>query len=448
MSRAHPLQDAVDLLNTLQTPYAALVKRRSEGFIVDKTANEQTRKLLTRIGYSVISPDLHFRLSLTLQQQADLSKLNIVHVAGTKGKGSTCAYVDSILSQYREARSIALKTGLFTSPHLIAVRERIRINSVPLSRELFAKYFFEVWDAMGDVEKPFYFRYLTLMSYHVFIREGVDVTISEVGLGGEYDATNIVERPMVTGISSLGIDHTYTLGNTIEEIAWHKAGIQKEGCPSFTVTQLPSAMKVVENRAKERRVEAFKVVGEDQRLKGVEIRPDASFQRLNASLAIVLAETVLGKLDPNFYQSRDILSKDFIEGLEKVVWRGRFEKKIEGNITWYLDGAHTAESIDVASKWFGEESSKKYVTLNDPTLFEVFDTAQDWKESTHIQPTRRSRVDVPSYKSAYSHQNSKNRQIRPRDILSCIQSHRYSVKERYSLFYFIPYPCSHVYQTS
>jgi folylpolyglutamate synthase/dihydrofolate synthase len=243
---------------------------------------------------------------------------------------------------------------------LIAVRERIRLNNIPLSKEVFAKYFFDVWDALEDVEKPAYFRYLTLMSYHVFIRETVDVAISEVGLGGEYDATNIVEKPMVTGISSLGIDHTYTLGNTIEEIAWHKAGIQKVGCPSFTVTQLPSVMEVVEKRAKERSVEALKVIGEDQRLEGVKIRPDAAFQRLNASLAIALGETVLGKLDRNFHQSRDTLSREFIEGLEQVVWRGRCEKKVEGKVTWHLDGAHTAESIIVASKWFGDECSKKF----------------------------------------------------------------------------------------
>jgi folylpolyglutamate synthase/dihydrofolate synthase len=200
------------------------------------------------------------------------------------------------------------------------------------------------------------------MSYHVFIREGVDAAVYEVGVGGEYDSTNIVEQPAVTGISSLGIDHTFTLGNTIEEIAWNKAGIQKRGCPSFTVTQLPAALKVVEERARDKGVKKLMVVSEDDRLKGVRIRPDASFQRLNASLAVALAETVLEKLDPKLKISSSSLLDEFKEGLEKVIWRGRCEKKVENNITWYLDGAHTADSILVASKWFGNECSQKYLS--------------------------------------------------------------------------------------
>lgn len=195
----------------------------------------------------------------------------------------------------------------------------------------------------------------------MFLNEGVDAAVYEVGVGGEYDSTNIVERPVVTGISSLGIDHTYSLGETIEEIAWHKAGIQKGDCPSFTVTQPATAMKVIEDRAKEKGVERLRVVGEDERLRGVRIRPDAPFQRLNASLAIALAGTVLQKLDPTFQKSSDVIPNEFKEGLEEVVWRGRCEKKIERNVTWYLDGAHTTDSIIVATKWFGDECSQKSV---------------------------------------------------------------------------------------
>jgi folylpolyglutamate synthase len=276
--------------------------------------------------------------------------------------------VDSILSQYFKSHDIPSKYGLFTSPQLIAVRERIRVNSSPISKSQFAKYFFEVWDALKDVDKPVYFRYLTLMSYHVFIREGVDAAVYEVGVGGEYDSTNIIEAPAVTGISSLGIDHTYSLGETIEEIAWHKAGIQKRDCPSFTVTQQAAAMNVVQKRAKERNVKGLKVVGQDERLEGVAISPDAPFQKLNASLAIALAETVLKRLDATFHPSSDRLSQEFKEGLEKVNWRGRCEKKTEGNITWYLDGAHTADSIVVASKWFGTECSQKCVFSSDTAV--------------------------------------------------------------------------------
>ncbi|TGO89538.1 hypothetical protein BPOR_0104g00020 [Botrytis porri] len=344
--------DAIYALNTLQTPYEVLKKRWEAGIKLDEGANREMKQHLTLIGYT----------------QDDLERLNIVHVAGTKGKGSTCAYVDSILNRYRKSRDLPQKVGLFTSPHLIAVRERIRINSSPISAPMFAKYFFEVWDRLeaaaasssDPFEKPVYFRYLNLMSYHVFLQEGVDAAIYEVGVGGEYDSTNIVDRPAVTGISSLGIDHVFTLGDTIDKIAWHKAGIQKTGVPSFTVNQKPEAMEVVEKRAAEKGVKSFKVVDLDSRLTTVKIKPAADFQRGNASLAISLAETVLEKMDPKFSTSSNFLPQEFVDALEQVVWRGRCETKVDGNVTWYLDGAHTADSIIVAAKWFGDEVAKEH----------------------------------------------------------------------------------------
>ena len=280
--------------------------------------------------------------------------------------------MDSILSQYRKSHDIPNKIGLFTSPHLIAVRERIRINSRPISQELFAKYFFEVWDRLQGVEKPVYFRYLTLLSFHVFLQEGVDAAVYEVGVGGEYDSTNIITRPAVTGITSLGIDHTHTLGNTLSEIAWHKAGIQKPNTPSFTVVQQPAAMKVIEERAQTQHPSSLKVVKEDPRLQGVRIRPDAPFQRLNASLAVELANVVLTRLARqkmalDIDLRWDKLPKEVVDGLETVVWRGRCEKKVDGNLTWYLDGAHTADSILVATRWFGEECSQRLVSIADLT---------------------------------------------------------------------------------
>ncbi|KAG9234032.1 Mur ligase [Amylocarpus encephaloides] len=341
--------DAINTLNTLQTTYAELTRRRLAGIRFVPLANDHLRVCLSKVGYS----------------QDDLTKLNIVHVAGTKGKGSTCAYVDSMLSQYRHIHSIPQNIGLFTSPHLIAVRERIKINSTPISCSLFAKYFFEIYDALRDFEKPVYFKFLVLMSYHVFIQQGVDVAIYEAGVGGEYDATNIVDCPAVTGISRLGIDHTFQLGETVEEIAWHKAGIQKFGVPSFSVTQLKGALEVLGKVASERKVKNFEVKGWNERLRGVRVRPDAEFQYENASLAVALTESVLGKLDPGFKRAPDEpLSKELKDGIEKVVWRGRFEVKREGNITWYLDGAHTSDSIQFATKWYSEETSKKFSDTN------------------------------------------------------------------------------------
>src|SRR5450432_2990388 len=212
-----------------------------------------------------------------------------------------------MLSFYQKSHGRPRKTGLFTSPHLVSVRERIRINSKPISEAMFAKYFFEVWDlfeasarsmSLDPNEKPPYFRYLTLMSYYVFLNEGVDVAIYEVGIGGEYDSTNVVERPAATGISTLAIDHVPLLGNTIAEIAWHKAGILKKSSPAFTTVQIPEAMEVIQSRARERGLN-MQTVPIHPALKDVKIQPDADFQRTNASLAIALTEAVLKRVDPS-----------------------------------------------------------------------------------------------------------------------------------------------------
>lgn len=296
----------------------------------------------------------------------------MVHVAGTKGKGSVCAFVASILSRHARPRPRRSRIGLLTSPHLIAVRERIRLDGAPISEELFARYFFEVLDLLtapaaasvhpGDAapgSAPIYARYLTLMAFHVFLREGVDVAVVETGVGGEFDATNVVERPVCAGISTLGIDHVFVLGDTVEKIAWHKAGVMKSGCKAFAVEQVafPSAEAVLRERAVEKGVD-LRVVGVDERLKrsGVKVRPDAAFQRRNASLAIALAETALERVDPDgFQRSEEGLPVEFKEGIEQVVWRGRCEVKDEGKIRWCIDGAHTTDSLKVAARWFKEE---------------------------------------------------------------------------------------------
>lgn len=351
------LQDAIDALNSLQTPYAVIEARRAAGVRPDAASVREMRAYLARVGHT----------------PRDLDRLNIVHVAGTKGKGSTCAFVDSVLSRYRQkggpAAGVPHKVGLFTSPHLIAVRERIRIDSSPISEELFAKYFFQVWDkleANGDVaadaaapgSKPIYSRYLTLMSYHVFLSEGVDAAVYETGIGGEYDATNVVERPVASGISTLGIDHVYVLGGTIDKIAWHKAGIMKTGSPAFTIEQVPEAAEVLKRRAVEKKVD-LKVLDIDPRLAGVNIRPDATFQKKNATLGIALAETVMKKLDPSFSSNPEALPQEFIDGLEQVIWRGRCEVKDEDSVIWHVDGAHTVDSLKMAARWFVGECANR-----------------------------------------------------------------------------------------
>ena len=170
-----------------------------------------------------------------------MNNLNIIHVAGTKGKGSTCAFTESILRHH------GYKTGLFTSPHLVTVRERIRINGEPINEDLFVHYF---WNTMNGIKSresesiikdipvlPSYPMFLVCMGINVFIHEAIEATVLEVGVGGEFDCTNFIQRPIVTGVTSLGLDHTIILGDTIDEIAWQKSGIFKENVPAFAVEQ-------------------------------------------------------------------------------------------------------------------------------------------------------------------------------------------------------------------
>ncbi|TLS28947.1 hypothetical protein PpBr36_00699 [Pyricularia pennisetigena] len=373
VSRGRSYSDAIDLLNTLQTPFKVFQARVAAGVRPDASFMTEMRSCLARIGHS----------------PRDLDRLNIVHVAGTKGKGTVCAYVDSILNRWRASHGVPAKLGLLTSPHLISVRERIRINSEPVSEDLFAKYFFEVWDRLeqnppqGSVVgvpddgsdrkddwldhwsggsyagKPIYARYLTLMSWHLFLSEGVGLAVYETGIGGEYDATNVVERPLATAITTLGIDHVHALGGTIGEIAWHKAGIIKPGSANYTVRHeaFPEAEDVLKARAAEKGA-GLEFLEIDPRLDVVKVHPNKGFQRQNATLGVALAEAALSKLDPRF-TVKESLPQEFVEGLEKVVWRGRCEVKEESDVRWHIDGAHTLDSLKVAGGWFADEVKNK-----------------------------------------------------------------------------------------
>ena len=295
-------------------------------------------------------------------------------MAGTKGKGSTSAFISSILAQYlpssRQTSPRLHKIGLYTSPHLRFVRERIQINNAPLRDEEFAKYFFSTWDRLEESAraaglptdqsaKPVYFRFLTLMALHGYLEEGVDTAVIEAGIGGEYDSTNILVAPTVTGITSLAIDHVAMLGNTVEEIAWHKAGIFKPGAFAFTVPQPEGAMKVLRQRAQEKAVQ-LTVVERHPELTHIRLGLAADFQKINASLAIAVAAAHLRKL--GFTEipedmSDSPLPAEFRRGLEQVRLSGRCELRREGNISWCIDSGHTLESIKVAGQWFAEQLS-------------------------------------------------------------------------------------------
>jgi len=276
-------------------------------------------------------------------------------------------------SSAKDSSSSPRKIGLYTSPHLRFVRERIQINNEPLSESAFAKYFFEVWDRLEAAAraenqpvdapgtKPVYFRFLTLMALHAYLQEGVDTAVIECGIGGEYDSTNILASPTVTAITSLGIDHVAMLGSTLPEIAWHKAGIFKPGAAAFTAPQPDSAMAVLRDRAVEKGVH-LSVVEPHPELDTIRLGLSADFQKTNASLAIAVAAAhlrALGHIDgiPDpAHPSASPLPPHFRRGLEQVRWPGRCEVRREAYppVAWHIDGGHTLDSIEVAGRWFAE----------------------------------------------------------------------------------------------
>lgn len=323
--------------------------------------------------------------------------LRCVHVAGTKGKGSVCAMTENILLQYRrqdrvrgKAKGLG-KIGLYTSPHLVTVRERIRIDGAPISESLFTHCFFDLWNRFSHTEaisnpshlnplspdnKPGYFRFLTLLALHTFMEEGVETAIVECGIGGEYDSTNILppEAVTVSAITRLGIDHTGMLGNTIDRIAWHKAGIMKTDVPAYTVDQVPEAQAVLRSRAIQKGVE-LNILKRHPLLESgqVKLGLEGDFQKDNASLAIAVAASHLRSLEvtedvPSIETSTSQdLPPQFTKGLETVKWPGRCEVRKEGNIEWFIDGAHTIDSIEATALWFKDKLAEAFTEDYPPT---------------------------------------------------------------------------------
>lgn len=359
-------------------------------------------------------PEMRAWLARAGHTPADLARLRCLHVAGTKGKGSVCALAASILRQYPQP---AGRVGLYASPHLVSVRERICLDGAPLPRGAFTAYFFELWGALSDAArregvvvpddgsgdggdhglgvdgpatKPFYFRFLTLLAFHAFLREGVTSAVIECGIGGEYDSTNVLPPDAVTAavVTQLGIDHVNMLGDTVEKIAWHKAGIFKEGVPAYTyqagrpVGAGDGVLKVLGERAAEKGTSLSAIGdGEVDAWRGVDNpQMEGAFQKGNMALAALAARRHLQSLGHNFDDDDDDapsssfqnggaplpgdlsgLPGRFLAGLRAARLRGRCETVTQDRIQWYLDGAHTEDSLVQVARWFagkmaGEDS--------------------------------------------------------------------------------------------
>ena len=290
--------------------------------------------------------------------------MKFFHVAGTNGKGSVCAFLDSIL------RKGGYKTALFTSPHLVKINERIKIDGRDISDDDFAYYLEKVQEV---VEEPLsFFEYLFLMALLYFSRENADYCILETGLGGTYDSTNVV-TPEISVITSIGLDHMKILGDTLEKIACEKAGIIKPGKPVVYMQQDSSVNQVIEEKAVKNRSKIIRLSKEDIKIheigqKGIAfllesgyhrfddlvIASPAVYQLWNADLAVNAAKEVIPEIPDEAVKS----------GVNAMRWPARMEE-IEHHVI--LDGAHNPHAVDA---WI-EVLTTQYAHVKKDLLFAV-----------------------------------------------------------------------------
>ena len=294
---------------------------------------EHTRELLSRLG----NPQ---------------EGIKIIHVAGTNGKGSVCAYLNAMLLAGGK------KTGLFTSPHLVRINERFQINGEDVSDEQFLDAFLKVEKAAKEYEAegeghPSYFETLFLMGMLIFKEAGVEYLVMETGLGGRLDATNVVEKPLACIITSISRDHAEYLGDTLEAIAGEKAGIIKAGVPVIYDASQPGPASVIAAKAKEMGSPAWPMEPSFYEMKtqsregitftfaypGGEkaelvIPYVAKYQMMNASLAFYTMHIL--------QDVHDIPKNVLAEGLSKIKWPCRMEMAAPGVI---IDGAHNEDGI-------------------------------------------------------------------------------------------------------
>lgn len=248
--------------------------------------------------------------------------------------------------------------------------ERIRINHEPISQDLFAKYYFEVEEMLRPRSdnnqfdrRPQYLQTLSLLAFHTFIREGVDTAIFETHHGGEFDATNVIQMPVVTAMVQIGIDHTKQLGTTYESIAWTKAGMFKRGTPAVTLSsQEPEAAHSLRRRAAEIGADLI-VVNRDPCLPTdlPQLKPDV--QRTNCSLAIAIVRIFLERVADK--TNADLTTSDIRDGISNFSWPGRYQLVTQGKTQWYLDGAHNEMSVTIAAEWFMEAAEmQRYGVLS------------------------------------------------------------------------------------
>lgn len=277
-------------------------------------------------------------------------QLKVIHIAGTNGKGSTAAFLQSIFSEH------GLKTASFTSPWVVDVHDQIKLNGRNITTEEMDKVFKKMKDA-GISGLLTEFELLTVAAFIAFEDFQPDIVLLESGMGGRYDSTNVV-IPLVSIITSIGLEHTRFLGETLGEIAWHKGGIIKPGVP-VVAGNLPSeAVEVIEGIASELNSELYRYEADfmistsngnetykfgNTLIEGVQRTLLGSHQASNMALAITASILVM--------ENQFSINKTII-GVKKATNPGRFEKIAEGV---YMDGAHNFDSAKALTKLVGEK---------------------------------------------------------------------------------------------
>jgi dihydrofolate synthase/folylpolyglutamate synthase len=288
-----------------------------------------------------------------------------VHVAGTNGKGSTCAMIEAGL------RSAGVRTGLFTSPHLIEPTERIQIDGIPVSQAQFQRAFEVVHDIAGTLDldcHPTYFETVTAMGFWLFRELAVETAVIETGLGGRLDATNVID-PILTVITPIDFDHEAYLGHTIEAIAGEKAGILKAGVPAIFARQRPEAAAVLEVRARELGIRVARA--EDFEIRDLEV--DARGSRFNGLTCPLAGEHQVGNAVTAVLALQELGVAP--EGISETRWPGRLEF-VSPNPDVILDGAHNPAGARALARYLESFYSGKriwmiYGAMRDKAIEEV-----------------------------------------------------------------------------
>ena len=307
------------------------------------------------------------------------ARLRFIHVAGTNGKGSTCAMLESI---YRAA---GLRVGLFTSPHLVAFGERIQVNRQLIPEADISRWVAEMQPLLRQFpaeEHPTFFEVVTVMALSYFAARECDLVIWETGLGGRLDATNIV-TPLASLITNIQYDHQQYLGETLASIAAEKAGIVKPGVPVITSTNAPAAIQVIAQAAREHRASLTLVTEVDTRhrpLDTIQLPLLGQHQRMNAAVALAAVRTLA--------QQIPVAEAAMQEGLSRVHWPGRLQlAQLPSGQRVLLDGAHNVNGAEMLAA-----ALKEYFPGVRPTLVLGILRDKDWVHMCDILAPLSGRV--------------------------------------------------------